>query len=97
MDVGYTVFVHLVDAQGRVAAQHDSEPGGGELPTTSWLPGEVIADPHLLAVAGGLPPGQYVVQAGVYDARTGARLPIRSASGEVRGDVVELGRITAAR
>ena len=35
-----TVFVHLVDEAGNIRGYGDSEPGGGQFPTTGWLPGE---------------------------------------------------------
>ncbi|MGH2461628.1 MAG: 6-pyruvoyl-tetrahydropterin synthase-related protein, partial [Chloroflexota bacterium] len=32
----YTVFVHLLDARGRLVAQHDGPPLAGTYPTTDW-------------------------------------------------------------
>jgi hypothetical protein len=70
MDTAYTVFVHLLDAQGNVVAAGDAVPGGGEFPTTSWVANEFIRDAHTLAVAA----GKYQIEIGVYDATTGMRL-----------------------
>lgn len=96
MDASYKVFVHLVDENGRLAAQHDSEPGEGELPTTSWLPGEAVADRHTLDLPANLPAGTYTVAAGVYDAVSRARVPVRAAGAQPGRDVIELGTIRIA-
>ncbi|RMG91820.1 MAG: hypothetical protein D6706_17805, partial [Chloroflexi bacterium] len=36
----YKIFLHLIDRNGRLVAQRDSEPGGGLALTTTWSPGE---------------------------------------------------------
>lgn len=69
--VSYSVFVHAVDAAGRTVAQSDAIPAAYDRPTTSWLPGEFIVDRHEL---GALPPGEYQVFVGLYEARSGVRL-----------------------
>ncbi len=67
-----TVFVHLVDDQGRLAAQHDGPPIAGSRPTTAWEPGETIVDRHTLtAPAEGAWQGQLLV--GLYDSQTVVR------------------------
>jgi hypothetical protein len=71
MDVPYTVFVQLLEPAGQVLAQDNSEPAGGARPTTGWVPGEYVTDPHELFLPLDLAPGYYVVQVGMYDA--GAR------------------------
>ncbi len=45
----YTVFVHGLDDQGRVVAQHDGQPAGGSFPTRLWAPGDVVRDVHVLS------------------------------------------------
>ena len=79
------VFVHLVDQRGQIVAQHDGEPVGGLRPTTSWQPGEVIADRVGLLIPFGTPPGKTQIVAGLYDAQTGQR--IIPASGPADGRV----------
>jgi mannosyltransferase len=78
MDVPYTVFVHLLNADGQVVAGHDAQPRAGARPTTGWVPGEYISDPHELIVPTDLPPGEYILEAGMYDAGAPGmpRLPI---------------------
>ncbi len=44
----YTVFVHLLDAQGQAVGFGDSEPGGGAYPTTGWRKGEYLTDGHAI-------------------------------------------------
>ncbi len=44
----YTVFVHVLSADGNKIAQRDSRPCNGECPTTSWQPGQVIVDRYQL-------------------------------------------------
>jgi hypothetical protein len=77
MDQLYFVFLHLVDAQGRIVAQHDRSPGKrGKQPTTTWLPGEVIEDPVDLPLPPDIPPGQYSLHLGLYLPPNGPRLPV---------------------
>ena len=40
----YTVFVHVLDQAGKIVAQYDGPPAGGELPTRAWSPGATFAD-----------------------------------------------------
>lgn len=91
----YKVFLHLLDENGQVVAQRDSEPGGGLALTTTWLPGETIVDNHGLFLPPDLPPGAYTLSLGLYDiADPAARLPIQTEDGVV--DAVSLGRIVMA-
>jgi hypothetical protein len=73
-DRPYTVFVHLLDEAGTVLGYGDSEPGGGEYPTTGWLPGEYLADRHTVTLAADARPGAYRLAIGLYDPVTGERL-----------------------
>jgi len=76
------VYVHLVDAAGQTVAQADGEPGAGALPTSSWLPGEYLADPHRLLAPANLPAGTYTIEIGLYDPATGQRLLWLDAAGQ---------------
>ncbi len=66
----YHVTAQLVDAAGRIAAQHDGVPAGGERPTTSWLPGEYLTDRHELVVGADCQPGRYELIVALYDPLT---------------------------
>lgn len=74
VDEAYTAFVHFVGPDGAVWAQSDSWPAGGEAPTMTWMPGEVIIDMHTLRIREDAPAGTYDVYAGLYDALRGARV-----------------------
>lgn len=81
----YTVFTHLLDAEGRLIAGHDAPPAGGARPTTGWLPGEYLVDAHALAFtdeAMGYA-GPAVLEVGLYDPISGARAPTASGADHV--------------
>ncbi len=63
--LAYTVFVHLLDADGQIARQQDVMPQNGKLPTTCWQAADVIADQHTLPLAG-MPAGSYQIRIGLY-------------------------------
>ena len=66
----YTVFAHLLDDKGWVAAQDDGFPGRGHYPTNIWEEGEFIKDEHSITA----PPGDYLLEVGLYDSKTMKRL-----------------------
>lgn len=70
----YTVFVQLLDAEGRLIAQSDSIPARGERPTAGWRAGEYIVDPHELHFNDLATPGEARLIVGMYDALTGQRI-----------------------
>ncbi len=97
METSYTVFVHLLDGEGRVRSQRDSIPGQGMLTTTGWLAGEVIIDDYELDVPAGEYDGEYDggydIEIGMYQADTGERLPVYQASGRAADDRILLGKV----
>jgi hypothetical protein len=89
----YTVFVHLLDATGEIAAQWDAMPRENTFVTTAWPVGEIVDDPHPVPLPEDMPPGAYRIALGVYDRSTGDRLPVYGADGEpVASDAVLLGQ-----
>jgi hypothetical protein len=84
MEKSYTVFVHLLDAESYIWAQQDGIPASGARPTTGWVPGEVIRDEVQLAVDPQAPPGDYIIEVGLYDASDPAfpRLPVLDKAGQ---------------
>jgi hypothetical protein len=82
----YKAFVHLLDANGQVVAQSDATPAGWTRPTTGWQAGEFVTDVHTLGLRTKLPPGEYRLAAGMYDAS--GRLAIAGG-----GDVIQLGLV----
>jgi serine/threonine protein kinase len=70
----YVVFVHLIGPDGRLVAQQDAEPIS---PTTAWVPGVEVVDPHQVGIPAGLPAGRYQLRTGMYpQGQPGSRLPI---------------------
>ncbi|HEY3083085.1 MAG TPA: hypothetical protein VGM69_24605 [Chloroflexota bacterium] len=74
VETSYTVFVHLLDAEGRVRGQVDRVPGAGGLPTSGWVLGEFVEDRYDVPLDGAAPAGAYRLEVGLYDARSGQRL-----------------------
>jgi len=77
----YTVFVHLMDAGGQPAAQADAPPLDGAYPTSWWLPGDVVRDPHRLAIPADLAPGVYTLLVGMYEPTASLRVTATDAEG----------------
>ncbi|HDQ74192.1 MAG TPA: hypothetical protein ENN19_19170, partial [Chloroflexi bacterium] len=86
----YVVFVHLFDGAGHLIAQGDGPPMNGDYPTTYWMPDDVLADPHIVPLANGLPAGARL-QVGLYRLGDGARLPVYDGTDErVPNDAIVL-------
>ena len=77
----YTVFVHVIDADGHPVGQQDNMPVHDQLPTSCWLPGEYISDTHSIPLAAGVR-GPLKVQVGLYRGDTGLRLSRSDAPGD---------------
>jgi 4-amino-4-deoxy-L-arabinose transferase-like glycosyltransferase len=80
----YTVFVHVVDASGKLLAQWDGLPRGGSYPTTLWDAGETVRDVYHLDVAAA--PGLRL-EMGMYTQPDIRRLPVRQAGGDVSDEI----------
>lgn len=77
MTQAYKVFVHVLDPTGQsVVTQRDADPMNGEAPTTSWVVGEVLADEYQLTLPPSTASGDYPIELGVYDPRSGERLTL---------------------
>jgi mannosyltransferase len=73
----YVVFTHLLDKDGKVIAQHDGTPADGDSPTSSWVAGQIITDPHALAFLGGSDyTGPASIEVGLYDPLSSKRLTL---------------------
>ncbi len=88
MPQAYTVFTHLLDPSGKLAAQQDKMPQQGRAPTTCWIPGEIIADDYTLTVPTELIPGIYTLTTGLYLLETGERLPVRGPGATPDNEIV---------
>jgi mannosyltransferase len=94
IDQRYKVFLHLLDAEGELVAQRDSEPGGGLALTTTWEPGVIQMDNHGILIPPDTPPGTCQLVVGLYlltDPE--ARLPV-TLDGEPAGEALPLAPIT---
>jgi hypothetical protein len=91
-DQDYTVFVHVRDSAGEVAAQKDQPPLNGAYPTSLWDSGEVIQDDVGIPLDN-LPAGDYEIVVGMYDYETGQRLWVDDAAdGTVILDTISVTR-----
>ena len=92
-DSDYTVFVHLIGAEGDEAAiaQGDAPPLGGRWPTSLWLPGVTLDDVHTIPLPDDLEAGAYHLLVGFYDPVTGERLHLSDGRDAVRLAGVEIG------
>jgi hypothetical protein len=86
IDKDYTVFVHLLDADGNIRAQMDAPPRGGAYPTSIWAVAEIVRDDYALALPRDVVPGEYTIEIGLYEYVTLSRLVVVNASGQDVGD-----------
>jgi hypothetical protein len=82
------IFIHLLDANGRIAAQDDRL----GVPRHTWQPSDEFVQLHRVPIAN-LPPGTYTLEIGVYNRDDGVRWPAADRSGQAIGDHVPLGSI----
>ena len=93
MENRYTVFTHLLDANGQIVAQMDSEPQGGGLPTDGWVVGQLVQDNYALTI-GDTTSGTHTLVVGMYLLETLERLPVHDPdTGASLGDQVPLGTV----
>ncbi|MDW8325381.1 MAG: hypothetical protein RMK99_02340 [Anaerolineales bacterium] len=85
-DFNYTLFVHALDSAGNLIAQADTEPLGGQYPTSLWDAGETVP----MDVPLSLPPETASVRLGWYRWDTGARLPATEAGQRLPEDALPL-------
>jgi len=72
--VSYRVFVHLRGANGLPVAQSDTVPAQWQRPTSGWVPGEFIVDPHTLTLPTDAASGTYSLVVGLYKPSDESRL-----------------------
>ncbi len=89
-DRSYSAFVHLLDPNGKIRGQVDQVPMDGSRPTDGWVAGEYLTDDYRPRLDADAPAGEYQIEVGLYDARTGARVPVALADGG-RSDHVTIG------
>lgn len=92
----YSLFVHLVPQdEYQVLAQADGAPVVPERPTLTWTePGETLISPAFnLIIPPDLEPGRYRLMIGLYNFRTGQRLPVAEAEGRAVDDAYQLAEL----
>jgi len=74
-DKNYTIFTHLLGPDETIIVNTDHAPAKN---TQGWITGEIIADAVTLNIPADLPPGNYAIEIGLYDAADPAfqRLPL---------------------
>jgi hypothetical protein len=93
LDRDYKFFLHIQDSPEKILAQADSEPQGGNYPTSLWRPGDVIIDESITLNLSGLPVGRHMLKFGMYGEN--ARLPLRPCQAQPT-DSIQLATIVIA-
>lgn len=88
IDDDYTVFVHVLDAAGKIITQIDQQPQAGNYPTSIWDKGEQVRDDYTLQLPSGAP-NDYRIRVGLYRADAGERQPVQV--GAQQSDYLEIG------
>jgi uncharacterized membrane protein len=84
----YRLHVSLADARGHLWANDEREPQEGALPTNRWPVGKTVGDQFTLRLPSAIPPGNYQIAVGVFDAEAARWLTARDAAGRALGESV---------
>ena len=96
LDVNYQSFVHLARPLHVLWGQEDHlNPGG--LPTTRWPLDKYVWDEYEIHVLPGTPPGEYVLNVGLYSMAGGYRLQRYGEYGQAVGDSVVIASVEVKR
>lgn len=87
-DRSETAFVHLVDPSGVIRGQIDRAPVNGTRMTDGWVAGEYLTDEYRVPLAKDAPAGKYRIEVGLYDPKSGARVPVVASDGSASDHVV---------
>lgn len=84
----WTVFLHMVGAEGRIVTQADGPPMQGDYPTRLWYQPCGFLETRTLRLPGDLQPGTYTLYMGMYNASdpTLVRLPVTLGDGTTPPD-----------
>jgi hypothetical protein len=78
-------------------AQVDTQPRGGNYPTSIWDVGEVVRDEYILQLPADLARGDYRVSLGLYQYPSLARLPMSDAAGRLLDDHLILDDVVSVK
>jgi len=90
----YTVFVHILDENGRLLAQQDSQPNHGLYPTSTWDANAIIRDAYAIPLPANI--GDFTIQTGMYTWPSLERLHVTQ-NGRPAGSAVILSTIEKAK
>jgi hypothetical protein len=89
------VFVHVLNPDGALAAQHDSPPMMGLMPLWRFQKGDQVEDVHPIDLMGLPRDRQYTIAVGLYDPSSGERLNPTSTINQIPEDrAVRIGQFT---
>ncbi len=87
----YTLFAHVLDETGALIGSGDSQPFGGDYPTSWWRAGETLVEDRVALLTPESAPEKVALAIGLYRLSDGSRLPVIDASGQrVRDDQIVL-------
>lgn len=87
----FAAFTHILDQDGNLVAQYDSQPGRNLFPTTSWARGEHITDRFAVQLPPDVAAGTYTIRVGLYNPANAVRL--RATDGNSDNNAVAVGQI----
>ena len=87
----YSFSFRLMDKEGQLWGQNDIIPFNDLYPTSHWEPHKVIAQPVVILLSPGTPPGLYQLSLRVYSRRDGRELEVLDERGVPAGTAVTLG------
>ena len=90
----YTVFTHIMRADGVQAGGWDNPPCQTTCPTDTWRQGEFIRDEYAVPTTHDGQTGEYTIEIGMYDPNTGERLEVLDEQGHPVEDRITLGNVT---
>lgn len=97
IETDYVVFAQIIDPiTTTIYAASDAMPAAWARPTTTWIPGEIVADAHTLTVSADGPPGIYEIYVGLYtrgDDGVFNRLRVVTPDGGEAFDYTQLSRV----
>ena len=96
LDANYQSFVHLARPLHILWGQEDHVNPAG-LPTTRWPLDKYVWDEYEINVLPGTPPGEYVLNVGLYSMAGGYRLPRYDEYGQIAGDSLVLTSVEVER
>lgn len=79
----YTVFLHILDANGDQWGGVDEKPQGGDASTLKWAAGRVYSDTHSMQISLTGPPEGYHLELGLYQTTTGERAHTETGANEI--------------